>query len=44
MDKHVKFNFFARPIKNMVKGLKLRVVVENSASLADTQIWAQHGL
>jgi 7,8-dihydropterin-6-yl-methyl-4-(beta-D-ribofuranosyl)aminobenzene 5'-phosphate synthase len=28
----------------MVVNLKLRVVVENSASLADTQIWAQHGL
>jgi 7,8-dihydropterin-6-yl-methyl-4-(beta-D-ribofuranosyl)aminobenzene 5'-phosphate synthase len=28
----------------MVVNLKLRVVVENSASLADSEIWAQHGL
>jgi 7,8-dihydropterin-6-yl-methyl-4-(beta-D-ribofuranosyl)aminobenzene 5'-phosphate synthase len=28
----------------MIKSLKLRVVLENSASLADTKIWAQHGL
>jgi 7,8-dihydropterin-6-yl-methyl-4-(beta-D-ribofuranosyl)aminobenzene 5'-phosphate synthase len=28
----------------MIKSLMLRVVVENSSSLADTQIWAQHGL
>jgi 7,8-dihydropterin-6-yl-methyl-4-(beta-D-ribofuranosyl)aminobenzene 5'-phosphate synthase len=27
-----------------IHNLKLRVVVENSASLVDTQIWAQHGL
>jgi len=28
----------------MVKGLRLTVVVENSASLNNPQIWAQHGL
>jgi len=28
----------------MVRGLKLRVVVENTASMVDPRIWAQHGL
>ncbi len=29
---------------HMVKGLKIRVVMENSASMDDSRIWAQHGL
>jgi 7,8-dihydropterin-6-yl-methyl-4-(beta-D-ribofuranosyl)aminobenzene 5'-phosphate synthase len=44
MAKHVKLNFSACSTKIMAKGLNLRVIVENSASSADTQVWAQHGL
>jgi 7,8-dihydropterin-6-yl-methyl-4-(beta-D-ribofuranosyl)aminobenzene 5'-phosphate synthase len=44
MARHVRFNLIAHPIGIMVKGLKLRVVVENSASMDDPRIWGQHGL
>ncbi len=44
MTMRVKFNLFACTIKTMVNGLKLRMVVENSASLAAPHVWAQHGL
>jgi 7,8-dihydropterin-6-yl-methyl-4-(beta-D-ribofuranosyl)aminobenzene 5'-phosphate synthase len=44
MARCVRFNLLALPVETMIRGLKLRVVAENSASMDDPRIWAQHGL